>query len=227
MTDGGSPHLPSAVLTAALASGHAAEGVPIVYKIATEDLQDDDLACVDVARRIKETLLKGSVLFGIPPTLEGAFALQNVLREEARTHPARSDAGYFLRQGQTLAEVEERGYAQLNEVYRHNFEEISKEKFRDDMQDIRFLTMQINYGWNLSENSVLDFATTELVILAALIPQNFRAETLWHLRGSRRAGWSDAVIESVRSVALDIAKFLGRPTHKVPDLKDVSEDRND
>ncbi|KDN47137.1 hypothetical protein K437DRAFT_267914 [Tilletiaria anomala UBC 951] len=90
-------------------------------------------------------------------------------------------------------------------------------------QDLVLLTFPINYGLILSNCKVIDLSETELVILAALALQNRRPETLWHLRGSRRAGSSDKAIESVRIVYLDIPRCLSKPTYKAPTLQEVSE----
>lgn len=118
------------------------------------------------------------------------------------------------------------------------------------MEDLKALTLTINYGCKLSlssllleplsllfaslslpvgilsENSILDFPQTELVILSALVPQNAMSEIMWHLRGSRRAGWSDEVIQSVRRMALEVGKKAGCRINKVPELNDVREDEN-
>ncbi len=58
----------------------------------------------------------------------------------------------------------------------------------DNMPDLRFLTLEINYGFTLACQEVMDWRLTELVVLAALVTQNCRAEVLWHMRGALRQG---------------------------------------
>ncbi|PWN50692.1 hypothetical protein IE53DRAFT_315273 [Violaceomyces palustris] len=221
------------ILTAATASAHAgAEAVPLIYEIASEDFKgrqgdEVDREVVRIQRRIKESLLKGSVLFGIPAALDSVFSLLPLLRNDARSNPNRSDSGFFQRKGQTIDSVTERGMDQLGVIYRHNLTSILEEKMGSEMEDLKCLTLNINYGWILSENSVLDLPSTELVILSALVPQNVRSEILWHLRGCRRVGWNDREIESVRSTCLSVAKRLACRTNKVPSLDQVSEDSNE
>lgn len=76
--------------------------------------QDD--AAVRVQRRLKEALLKGAVLYGIPPALDSVFALIPHLREEARLNPHRDDKGFFLRKHTDLKGAYERGREQLGMV---------------------------------------------------------------------------------------------------------------
>jgi len=229
------------VLTAATSAARVgAEAVPLIWKLALEEhatSSEADRQAVEVQRRIKEALVKGSVLFGIPAALDPLFALVPLLRADAAKHPARSDTDFFLRRGraheESLTTVAHDG---LRRVYRHNLDDILENKFAKDNMDIQFLTMEINYGWNLTEYTILDFPSTELVILAALIPTPaVPTETKWHLRGCRRAGWSDDVIESIRQTCFALVRLcrergLGMyswDAERVPSLQDVKEDSNE
>lgn len=269
----------STILAAATTSAHlGALSLPLLYTLAappsSHDARDQasedsgagargpaDRRAISVQRKLKETLLKGSVLFGIPPALEGAFALVEACRQERQAnrdeaqaserHP-RDDSDWFLRQDQGVPpggrslcqdpssdgqaestsqrsiDVVERGEEQLRAVYRHNFPDIAA-RMGTEMEDLKMLTLPINYGLLLSETTVLDFAETELVILASLIPQAMRKETLWHLRGCLRAGWHPDAVESVRRVSIAISEWatMHRGPIDVPTLDDVREDRND
>lgn len=69
------------------------------------------------------------------------------------------------------------------------------------------------------------------MLLAALVAQNLRPETLWHMRGALRVGWSRAAVESVRTVAIAVATFAharsAGPTDRVPRLDEVRDDTNE
>lgn len=92
--------------------------MPLIYKEAvalhasSKDASADE-AAIRIQRRIKEALVKGSVLFGIPRTLDSLFAFLPVLRAEPA---ARRDQGFFQRKGQTLEETRERGEEALRMV---------------------------------------------------------------------------------------------------------------
>ncbi|KAK0554678.1 hypothetical protein OC846_002012 [Tilletia horrida] len=234
------------VLTAAVSAARiGAQAVPLIWKAANEEqvgqaaADHKDAMAVEVAMRVKEALLKGSVIFGICAALDPLFALTPLLRAEAAQHPGRSQSDLFARHnrlGRTEEELTTLAHQGLRRVYRHNLDEILENKFGSDNRDIQFATMEINYGWNLSEDSILDFPSTELVILAALIPTpNVPAETMWHLRGCRRAGWSDEIINSVRSLCIrvvDLCKersigMYSWDASRLPTLEDIKENSND
>ncbi|CAD6900887.1 unnamed protein product [Tilletia controversa] len=242
------------VLTAATSAARiGAQAVPLIWQIAKEEIGSElriegadsnsgsettvDDEAVLLQRRIKEALLKGSVLFGIPAALDPLFALSPLLRADAAAHPARSDTDFFLRRGRAHEDsLTPLAHDGLRRVYRHNLDEILENKFAKDNMDIQFLTMEINYGWNLAEYSILDFPSTELVILAALLPiPAVPAQTMWHLRGCRRAGWSDDVIESVRQTSFALVELCRErgigmyswDASRVPSLQDVKEDSNE
>lgn len=77
----------------------------------------------------------------------------------------------------------------------------------------------------------LQLQSTELVILAALVAQNLRPETLWHMRGSLRVGWSHEAVDSVRNVAMEVAEYAFQQrrsaTDRVPRLDEVRDDSNE
>lgn len=171
------------------------------------------------------------MLFGIPAALNAAFTLVGHVRALPGSSGRRLGRSDFARQGTlsslSVSELSRPAREALSRVYRHNLASIERDKFGPDMEDLKTLALNINYGWNLSEMSVLNFASTEMVVLAALVPQNVRVEILWHLRGARRAGWSDEAVNSVRTTAIEIARRFDRRTGNVPTLAEVSEDRNE
>ncbi|ETS65365.1 hypothetical protein PaG_00098 [Moesziomyces aphidis] len=217
------------VLTSALVSSHhGPETVRTLYELALSESAADKAAAQSIQRRIQETLVKGSVIFGIPPALDTVFELLAHIRSSAPSHLLTKDD--FTRShllDQPVSSLGAKAEEALRRVYRHNLDEILDVKMNDNMQDLKFLTLDVNYGLNLAQQGVVDWRDTELVVLAALVTQNCRAEVLWHMRGAMRAGWSEQDVQSVRKVAIDIATRLGMRTDKVPALEMVSEDSND
>lgn len=217
------------VLTSALASSHhGPETITTLYELALSESTADKAAAQSIQRRIQETLVKGSVIFGIPPALDTVFELLAHIRSTNPSYLLTKDD--FTRShllDQPISSLRAKAEEALKRVYRHNLDDILDIKMNDNMQDIKFLTLDVNYGLNLAQQGVIDWRDTELVVLAALVTQNCRAEVLWHMRGAMRAGWSEQDVQSVRQVAIDIAKRLGMRTDKVPALAAVSEDSND
>ncbi|SAM85795.1 uncharacterized protein UBRO_07132 [Ustilago bromivora] len=162
-----------------------------------------------------------------PSILDTIFALLCFLRENNEPLLTSSD---FIRSStlsQPISSLTHPARVALDRIYKHNLPDILDRKMGENMQDLKFLTLEINYGFNLSNEQVIDWRETELVVLAALITQNCRVEVLWHMRGALRAGWTREDVESVQKVAMAIAKRLAVRTDKVPGLEEISETSND
>ena len=225
------------VLTSALVScHHGPETVVHLYELAlaeatTTSSTPAELAAAShhIQRSIQEVLVKGSVIFGIPPALDTVFALLDHIRATAPPEHLLS-ARDFARAStlpQPIESLTKPAHEALRRVYKHNLDQILDTKMSDNMPVLKFLTLEINYGFNLANQTVINWQQTELVVLAALVTQNCRAEVLWHMRGALRAGWEREDVQSVRSVSKHIARRLGVRTERVPDLDEVKEDSND
>ncbi|EPQ30759.1 uncharacterized protein PFL1_01660 [Pseudozyma flocculosa PF-1] len=223
------------ILTATAASCHfGASSIVTIYELACQLApqkpgEPEAERCQRIHSRIQETLVKGTVLYGIAASLDTVFPLLSHLREHHPSHllPTATSAPRRPLESSTLSSLGPRAYDALGSVYQHNLSPIIDGKMGDDMEDLKFLTLQINYGWNLAEYRVLDFKSTELVVLAALVAQNTRNEILWHLRGAMRAGWSRETVVSVREACVRMARRLGRRTGNVPRMDEVREDSNE
>lgn len=224
------------VLTSALVGCHfGPESVVHLYELAFSDTTtassldaERKSASQRIQRLIQETLVKGSVIFGIPPSLDTVFALLTHIRAVSPTYLL--DASHFARRPTVDAPISSLttpAHEALRRVYQHNLDQILDDKMADAMPDLKFLTLEINYGFTLACQEVIGWKLTELVVLAALVTQNCRAEVLWHMRGALRAGWTKGDVESVRCVAMRSATRLGVRTDRVPGLDEVKEDSND
>ena len=82
---------------------------------------------------------------------------------------------------------------------------------------------EINYGLFLSDHQILDLAESELVILPAIMCQNLKGPTLWHLRACVRAGISAEDVELVQQTIEMLAEWAGKRL-EVGRVKDVREE---
>lgn len=223
------------VLTSAFASAHlAAEAIPIIYEealnlYAPHNQPKYDKEAIKIQRRIKESLLKGAIIYGIPSALDAIVAWIPILRKEYASEPGRNDSGTFHRKDRdtkTMAEYEDAAMNHLRPIYQHNLDSIF-ERFGQDANDIVRQTIHFGYGWNLSFTDILNFPSTELCLVSALILQNLRMEVLWHMRGALRSGLSPEVVRNVHQICLKIAKDAEIRTNKVPTLDEVSDHTNE
>jgi alkylhydroperoxidase/carboxymuconolactone decarboxylase family protein YurZ len=85
--------------------------------------------------------------------------------------------------------------AGLRRVYRSNLDNIF-ERFGPELAELQWLSTKVTYGLFLSPTSEdtpsepLTFPETEIIVLSSLAAQGAARETLWHLRGCLRAGFS-------------------------------------
>lgn len=87
-----------------------------------------------------------------------------------------------------------------------------------------WISTEITYGLYLSDHSILDGLSTELVVLGGIMIQNLKLETAWHLRGMRRLGVSMEVVELVQQCIEMVAAFAGVRLNKVPRVKDIEHE---
>lgn len=79
------------------------------------------------------------------------------------------------------------------------------------------------YGLFLSDHEVLSPVEAELVILTSIMTQGLGTATIWHLRGLRRLGVSEADTESVQQAVEAVATWSGRSIEGWPRVKDVGD----
>ena len=180
------------VLTSALVSCHHGPGTVVqLYKLALSEStipnsndNDEKKASQHIQRQIQEVLVKGSVIFVIPPSLDTIFPLLTHIRSSSPTYLlTQFDFSRSSSLSQPISSLTAPAHEALRRVYQNNLDEILDGKMGENMQDLKFLTLEINYGFNLANQSVIGWRETELVVLAALVGQNCRAEVLWHMRG--------------------------------------------
>ena len=224
------------VLTSNLVSCHnGAETVVMLYNLALDEAttststdSEKKEASQTIQRLMQESIVKGSVLSGIPHALDAMFTLLAHIRETTPDYLltakdfARSDT-----LSQPISSLTQPAHTALRRVYKQNLDNIQYEKMGDNMQDLKFFTFEIHYGLILGNETIIGWETTELVVLASLVGQNCTSEILWHMRGCLRGGWSREEVESVRSVCKDTARRLGVRVDKVPSLDEVNEESND
>jgi hypothetical protein len=87
-----------------------------------------------------------------------------------------------------------------------------------------WISNEITYGLYLSDHSILDGLSTELVVLSGIMIQNLALQTGWHLRGMRRLGVSMEDVELVQQCIELVAAFAGVRLDKVPRVKDIEHE---
>ncbi|KZT62446.1 hypothetical protein CALCODRAFT_406272, partial [Calocera cornea HHB12733] len=157
-----------------------------------------------VVRRLKEALVKGAILFGVPRAISASLALQDALAPGDRDDS-------FVREGFHLdGENEQRGHEALHRIYRDEMPLVGERKAQ--MRDIEWYSYNATYGVFLapisetSDRAPLSIRETEIVVLACLVALRAPLEVRWHLRGSLRVGMKEEEIEAVQCAVEEVAK---------------------
>lgn len=167
-------------------------------------------------RRLREALLKTIPLIGVCKPIEAILSIAAVEQPEDRDYS-------FTREGwQCDAANHARGVEWFEKLYRGNASDTLG--LFAAHRDFAWLSTEITYGLFLSDRAVLDDLDTQLVVLPAIMSQDLRTETHWHVRGTRRLGVSLDEVRVVWDCVKLVAGFFGNSLDRVPTVDEVEPD---
>ncbi|EJU02158.1 hypothetical protein DACRYDRAFT_115921 [Dacryopinax primogenitus] len=177
---------------------------PLEPSPAPENVAEDPLPRRKVVRRLKEAIVKGTILHGVPTGIGASIALHAAL-----VPGDRDDS--FVREGFHLdGKNEQRGYEALHRIYRDEMPLVGD--LKTGMRDVEWFSYNITYGAVLSPISdtspraPLSLKETEMVILSCLLAMRADLEVRWHLRGCLWAGLKEEEVEAVQCMVEEIAR---------------------
>lgn len=169
-----------------------------------------------IVRHLREALVKTICLVGVCKPIEAILAISQVEQPEDRDYT-------FTREAWQADEANhERAQAWFHQVYTRNASDTLG--LFDAHKDFAWLSSEITYGLFLSDRQVLDDIETQLVVLPAIMSQNLRLPTHWHIRGTRRIGVSKEDIQIIWDAVKTISAFFGINLNRVPKVGDVESD---
>jgi hypothetical protein len=167
-------------------------------------------------RRLREALFKSIIIVGVCKPIEAILAISKVERDEDKDYS-------FTRDGWANdAANRERGLGWLEKLYARNTSG-TLDLFAAH-RDFAWLSTDITYGLFLSDRQVLDDVDTQMVVLPAIMSQNLKVETHWHIRGTRRLGLPREDVQIVWDCVQLVAGFFGVKLDKVPTVEEVEYD---
>ncbi|KAL2865166.1 uncharacterized protein BJX67DRAFT_359409 [Aspergillus lucknowensis] len=171
----------------------------------------------ELIRRLREALLKSVIIVGVCKPIEAILAISKVEKEEDKdiSPPTRKDWACDEAN-------DERAAGWFNKIYARNGD-ATLDLFNAH-QDFSWLSTKITYGLFLSDRQVLDDYDTQLVVLPAIMSQNLKIETHWHIRGTRRLGVPIEDVKVVMGCVKLVAEFYGVSLDKVPSPEEVESD---
>ncbi|KZO91062.1 hypothetical protein CALVIDRAFT_542120 [Calocera viscosa TUFC12733] len=165
---------------------------------------DDPLPRRRVVRRLKEALVKGAILHGVPHAIGASLALKDALVPGDRDDSFVRE-GYHL-DGQNAA----RGYEALHRIYRDEMPLVGE--LKSAMRDVEWFSYNCTYGAFLAPISDTDpraplsIRETEMVVLSCLVALRAELEVKWHLRGSLWVGMPEEEVEAVQCAVEEVAR---------------------
>ena len=169
-----------------------------------------------LVRRLREALIKAVSVVGVCKPIEAVLAIAAVERPEDRDLSA-------TREGWQADEANlERAMGWYGKVYTRNAADTIG--LFDAHRDFAWVSRHITYGLYLADRAVLDDVDTEMVVFPAIMAQNLRTETWWHIRGTRRIGVSKEDTQVVWDTIYAIMGHFGVTLSKVPTVDEVEHD---
>ncbi|CAK7274839.1 hypothetical protein SEPCBS57363_006368 [Sporothrix epigloea] len=169
-----------------------------------------------LVRRLREALVKAVSLVGVCKPLGAVLAISAVEQPEDKDY-TETRAGWQCDDA-NLA----RAMDWYVKIYKQNASD-TLDLF-DAHKDFVWLSKHITYGLYLGDRQILDDLDTEMVVLPAIMSQNLKMETWWHIRGTRRVGVSNADTKVLYDVIKDINAHFGVTLDKVPTVDEVEPD---
>ncbi|KAA8652674.1 hypothetical protein EYZ11_001025 [Aspergillus tanneri] len=167
-------------------------------------------------RRLREALFKSIIIVGVCKPIEAILAISKLERDEDKDYS-------FTRQDWQCDDANhERGTAWLQKLYARNTTG-TLDLFAAH-RDFAWLSTEITYGLFLSDRQALDDLDTQMVVLPAIMSQNLKVETHWHIRGTRRLGVSKEDVQVVWDCIQLVAGFFDVKLDKVPSVEEVEHD---
>ncbi|KAL2365567.1 hypothetical protein RJZ56_001499 [Blastomyces dermatitidis] len=209
------------VATAALLAFHKEAAVGELWKYISQRCESEgDIGGVDattrqlsIARRIRESCLKASVLVGFPRGINGLLALQSSLT--THTAPAihttlKSDKP--LRSLLTFPSAEAR-YARgkhfFTQIYANHTERVLSSMSASSAGDLSYFAVSSIYGELMAEMRILDGRETVLLEFVCCLADVVGAQAKGHFFGCRNLGITGPEIRGAIEMVRELAGQLG------------------
>ncbi|MCJ1316520.1 hypothetical protein MMC15_001841 [Xylographa vitiligo] len=165
---------------------------------------------LQMARKMREALVKAAPIGGLPKAINALFALKDV------TPPALLDEPLAYSPTSRPVEVYDvppsrilhRGQTFFDKVYGKVSKRVMGQMDRSGTEDLG-ITARLMYGYILSNTSVLTAAESSFVLVAGLIPQDVNPQLKGHLKGALNNGATIEEVKAVREIVIRICEASG------------------
>ncbi|RUS19414.1 AhpD-like protein [Endogone sp. FLAS-F59071] len=178
------------------------ENVTTVVQQHLQTLGDSVPNKVLFLTRIREALLKASLLCGFPRVINGMWHAMAPVDEETRQALPKEPLR-LVESPETLTSWRTRGMEFFSRIYNRHTDRVMG-ALTDLNPDLADMVKQEVYGKILSDTRSLGEVETELIVIAALVPMEVPAQLKGHVHGAKNVGASDLEVKTV----LDLAEAI-------------------
>lgn len=205
------------VVIACLSAGPDPEAARDLYlHLCAQPQYASSTARQALVRRLREALVKAVSLVGVCKPIEAILAINAVERPDDKDYSSTREG--WQADDANLA----RALEWYNKIYTRNAADTIG--LFDAHKDFAWLSKNITYGFYLGDRQVLDDLDTEMVVFPAIMAQNLKTETWWHIRGTRRIGVSKEDTQALWDAICTIMAHFGVKLNKVPTVDEVEHD---
>jgi alkylhydroperoxidase/carboxymuconolactone decarboxylase family protein YurZ len=165
---------------------------------------------------IAESLLKTSIIYGIPRVINAFRALVEALPTEAS-----NETSSIRNHIRIPSEADARGLQYMRNIFRADLDPFLS-VMDQYWPDLRTLVVTYIYGHYQSDVSIIDAITTSQLNIATLVPMDVMAEVAWHMRGLIRNGGSEEQLRAALAVAIRVCEICDvRLKNTIPNAEEV------
>jgi alkylhydroperoxidase/carboxymuconolactone decarboxylase family protein YurZ len=175
------------------------EEVPRIFEYMMSRTNPSDQMAM--SRNMREALLKGAALGGLPKSINSLTQLKHVTPNHLREISMQRDRTW-------LADGPTRGKLLFDHVYGKVSKRVSGQ-MNSAYPDLEYYAINHVYGPLLSYSGVLPLKETSFVIVACLIPQDVNPQLKGHLKGALNNGATKEEVMSLRDMSMLICKWCG------------------
>ena len=200
----------------AFAAANNPTAVATVYQTAILPYSNDLSSRRNVIRRIKEAIIKTTVIVSLPRAINAIRALIAALPDTDS-----EDRDLERRQMPSPYAETERGREYMRNIFRADLEPFLNvmDKHCPDMHD---LILNSVYGLYQSDVRILGAIETSQINIASLVCMDVPNEVAWHMRGLVRNGGTEQQMDFALTVALNVCRIENvRLKNTMPIAKDV------
>ncbi|KAF7790981.1 hypothetical protein EIP86_001940 [Pleurotus ostreatoroseus] len=199
------------------------EAVPFVFLSALQELKiaqkaenvDDATALSQqllLARRVRESILKGGILGGASRSINSLISLHEVMPVELRDKETLRSVTPVLSeeedQSVTMEQYVQNGEKLFRSMYRETADKV--QGLLDEIYpDMGWFSKVIGYGMTYNETDVLSQVEVSYILVAALIAMDTPRQIAWHLANAQHGGASLDEAKAVRQISMKVAEVSG------------------